>query len=34
MKNFKAKFTELAKPYNVAVGVIPQKVYGSLTVKS
>ena len=29
-ENFKAKFTELAKPYNVAVGVIPQKVYGSL----
>lgn len=24
-ENFKAKFTELAKPYNVAVGVIPRK---------
>ena len=29
-ETFKEKFTELAKPYGVAVGVIPAKVYGSL----
>ncbi len=29
-ENFKDKFTELAKPLDVAVGVIPQNVYGTL----
>ena len=29
-ETYKGKFAELAKPYNVAVGVIPQKVYGAL----
>ncbi|WP_367565998.1 PTS sugar transporter subunit IIB [Lacrimispora sp.] len=29
-ETFKEKFAELAKPYHVAVGVIPQKVYGAL----
>jgi PTS system cellobiose-specific IIB component len=29
-ENYKEKFTELAKPLNVSVAVIPQKIYGTL----
>jgi PTS system cellobiose-specific IIB component len=29
-ENYKEKFTDLAKPLNVSVAVIPQKIYGTL----